>query len=34
MTMDPALGDTVMHLSVGLLYEAVQEAVKKAKDEE
>jgi hypothetical protein len=34
MNMDPALGDTVMHLSVGMLYEAVQEAVKKAKDAE
>lgn len=32
MTMDPAFGDTIMHLSVGLLYEAVQEAVKNAKD--
>jgi hypothetical protein len=34
MRMDPALGDTVMHLSVGLLYEAVQEAIKKARDAE
>ena len=31
MNMDPALGDTIMHMSVGMLYEAVQEAVKKAK---
>ena len=30
MTMDPALGDTIMHLSVGFLCEAVQDALKKA----
>lgn len=34
MNMDPAFGDTLMHLSVGLLYEAVQEAVKSAKEAE
>ncbi|MCX7597580.1 MAG: DUF166 family protein, partial [Armatimonadetes bacterium] len=31
MNMDPAYGDTLMHLAVGLLYEAVQEAVRNAK---
>lgn len=34
MNMDPAFGDTLMHLSVGLLYEAVQEALKNSKEAE
>jgi len=32
MNMDPAFGDTIMHLSVGILYEAVQEAAKHARE--